>query len=134
MPQYKELGIKEVSITEATIMQPIDIQSRFSQTIQTHNAVSVAAGATNTSVTWVDCAGFDSVSVTLLNEAVVISNGSISWSHDGNNTHGIETIMTNNTDRYRVTRTTVKARYAKLNIQNSDTSARTMSTWLYLIT
>lgn len=118
----------------ATIMQPVDIQSRFSQTIQTQNAVSVAANGGAAYSAWVDCAGFDSISVTLVNDAATSCGVTIFWSNDGANDQGPETMLAQAAARYRIARTTVKARYVRISPYNSDTIAHTMSTWTYLIT
>jgi hypothetical protein len=40
----------DISLKESQIIQPVDVQSRYSQTIQTHNAVSVGASASTTRV------------------------------------------------------------------------------------
>jgi hypothetical protein len=121
-----------VSITTANPL-PINIQSRYSQTIQTHNAVSIGASQWSTSTTWIDCDGFDKIAFTLLNDAIVTSSGNILWSNDGVAQHGeeVSVLATNNLIR-KTGITDVKARYAKLSINNGDASAHTISAWAYL--
>jgi hypothetical protein len=112
-------------------IMPIDIQSRYAQTIQTHNAVSVATTATSAS-SWIDCDGFDKIAGTLKNDATTTSNITIDWSNDGATVHGTENIIVNGTGTTRAGIQDVKARYARISVYNGDTVSHTMSAWIYL--
>jgi hypothetical protein len=110
------------------------IQSKYSKTVQTHSAVSIALSAWNTSATWIDCDGFDKIALTLLNDAATGSTVNVLWSHDGVTQQGEDSsvITTGNLIR-KAGVTDVKARYAKVSINNADaTAAHVMSAWAYL--
>jgi hypothetical protein len=121
-----------VKTSSSDIIQPVDIQSRLQTTIQTHNAVSVAAGSTSQSA-WIDCAGYDKIALNLKNDASTSSLGHIYWSTDGVNAHGFDnSVLPSNTTSVKSGITDVKARYARIDIHNGDTVAHTMSAWAYL--
>lgn len=141
--QYNDDGTVSqlVSITEAAAngsglgvttgdILPVDIQSRYAQTIQTHNAVSVATGWSNG--LWQDADGFDKVAVTLKNDASTSNTANIEWSNDGVAIQGVETIIANSTTNNRSAITEIKMRYFRVNIYNGDAVAHTMSAWAYL--
>jgi hypothetical protein len=122
----------DISLKESQIIQPVDVQARYGQTIQTHNAVSVGANGTSDSV-WIDCGGFDKLAITLLNDANAESLMFASWSNDGINTHGYETVGAKSVIKQNQGEVPVKARYVKVRIQNYDaTVSHTMSAWAYL--
>jgi hypothetical protein len=111
--------------------QPIEIKTRVQNTVQTHNAVSVAAGATSTSA-WVDSSGFNEVAITLLNDAATSNKLDIEWSNDGTNVQGLESVLVGSTESKRVANTSIKSRYFRTLVTNSDTVAHTLSAWSYL--
>lgn len=118
--------------TGSDFIQPIDIQSRLAQTIQTHNAVSVVA-SNYSSGSWIDCDGFDKLAITFSNDAATASFVDVSWSNDGTNTHANDSsVVANNSVQRKTGIVDIKARYAKLTINNLDTVAHTMSAWAYL--
>jgi hypothetical protein len=121
----------DVTVAESTILQPVDIQARYSQTIQTHNAVSVGANGWGAS-SWIDCNGFDKLALTLLNDASTASKAVIHWSHDGITHHGETSILSSEATAKRTSITDVQARYARININNADTVSHIMSAWVYL--
>lgn len=127
-------GTIQVNIVGTDIMQPIDIQSHYQQTIQTHTGAMVAPNGTSLSAVWVDTSGFDRIGVTLLNDANASSRLHIHWSNDGITTHGFDVdICPASTYRQRAGETTAKARYMKIEVQNADTTTpHTMSAWAYL--
>jgi hypothetical protein len=114
---------------ESQYIQPVDVQARYSQTIQTHNAVSVGASSWSLG-SWVEVSGFDKLGVTVLNDAVTNNSFTVHWSNDGTNQHGQESVSPS-ADKYRASEISVKAKYVKLNLKNDDTIAHTMSAWLY---
>jgi hypothetical protein len=104
----------------------------LTKTIQTQNAVNVALSGTSTG-TWIDCDGFDSLSVTFQSDAAVNNTIDIHWSNDGTTQHAFETILTSQASAQRAARTTIKARYARVKLTNGDAgSAHIMSCWVYL--
>jgi hypothetical protein len=117
-------------LTGSNIKQPTDLQARLQTTIQTHNAVSVAASAWSSSA-WIDMDGFDRVAITMLNDASTTSSITIDWSNDGTTIHGNESAG-NDTKKQRAVEYAIKARYARINLNNGDTVAHTMSAWAYL--
>jgi hypothetical protein len=133
MKEYSKKQLNSVSIEESTIQVPIDQQTTYSQTIQTHNAVSVGASSWSDGV-WVDCNGFDKIGITVKNDAGTSNSLHVLWSNDGINRQGVDTsVFASDPSSERVGETTVKARYIKLRVINDDAnSAHTMSTWAYL--
>jgi hypothetical protein len=114
------------------IIQPVEIQSRYAQTVQTHNAVSVALSGTSNGI-WIDCDGFDKVSATLINDASANSSLLIHWSNDGSTLHGVDTIIGASTQQQKSGIIETRARYARIQCFNQDaTLAHTMSAWVYL--
>jgi hypothetical protein len=130
-PLHGSGNASDVKLTGSIIQQPVDIQSRLQTTIQTHNAVSVAASGFSAS-SWIDCEGFDKLAGTMMNDASTNSYVSVFWSNDGVNTHGNELVFSTNTLNLKYFETPIKSRYARLVIGNSDTVAHTMSAWAYL--
>lgn len=120
------------TLTGSIVIQPIDIQSRLASTIQTHNAVSVGATSGNSQGSWFDCDGFTDIAINLMNDAGTANQVNIDWSTDGTNQHGSETPLGSSPLRYRSAVTSIKARYARVTLFNTDASAHTMSAWAYL--
>ncbi len=126
-------GSQNVSLVSSNVAQPVDIQARLSQTIQTHNAVSVALSG-NSQSAWLDCDGFDKIAFSLINDASTNSSMDVYWSNDGTNIHATERVIATGagTNRQPV-ETGTKARYYKVRINNEDAAlAHTMSAWAYL--
>jgi hypothetical protein len=124
------------TLTGSNIAQPVDIQARLSQTIQTHSGVSVAPSgnsAGNYASTWIDCDGFDKIGITLNNDAATSSNIDIYWSNDNSAIHGREqNVIPSGTLAIRAGITDVKARYARVYVFNNDAAPHTFSAWAYL--
>ncbi len=122
-----------VELDSSDIMQPVDVQSHYQQTIQTHNGVTVAASGWNIGSSWIDCAGFDKIAITMLCDSLTINTSAfLYWSDDGSTIQGGETIITP-ASNFRAACTDIKARYAKLSIGNGDdAAAHVMSAWSYL--
>lgn len=127
-----EKNPQPVQLLGSDIQVPVDIQSRYAQTIQTHAGTMVAPVSSSIPTTWIDCNGFDSISVTLLNDAATTTVGNIQWSHDGVNRHGDDSIFAPASTQRRTATTTIKARYAKLHLDNNDAAPHTFSAWVYL--
>jgi hypothetical protein len=121
-----------VKTSSSDIIQPVDLQSRLQTIIQSHNAVSLAAGALSDSATWIDCNGYDEIVVTFLNDAATSATTHILWSNDGTNLHGISRGTASSNKEHDPKLLPVGARYAKVRLANNDTVAHTMSAWTYL--
>jgi len=125
-------GVLKIKIDSTDVQLPVQIQSRLNSLVQTHNNVLVAPNTSNTSSGWVDCSKFDKVSLTLMNDASVNSLVTLIWSHDQSTYQGEETLLNTATGARRSATTDVKASYVKVFFNNSDASAHTISTWLFL--
>lgn len=122
-------NIQDVSIAGSTVQIPVDFQSRYSSTTQTHNAVSVTANSSSLYSTWIDLNGFGSAEFTALNDADTENSVIALWSNDGTNQHGREVVVMG-TARYKTGFIPKKARYLKVELYNPDTIAHTMSAWV----
>jgi hypothetical protein len=126
-------GSAYVSLTESQIKVPVDMQAKYQTTIQTHNAVSVAANGGSSSSVFYDTNGFDKIAVTVLNDAGTTSQVDVQWSNDGTNWHATETIIASGTSQRKSGSMDTRARYVRAVLYNQDTSAaHVMSAWLYL--
>jgi hypothetical protein len=114
------------------IIQPVEVQSHYASTVQTHNAVSVPANNSSRMTTFIDCDGFDKVSITLSNDSATASYISLIWSNDGVSNHGLEDNLASNALQQKAYLTDVKSRYLKVQVANTDTVAHTISAWAYL--
>jgi hypothetical protein len=123
-------GAMSTNLASTDIMQPVDIQSHYQTTIQTHSGMMIAPSAASTS-SWVDTNGFDRIALTLLNDAATTSVSQFVWSHDGTTQHGIDDVVTS-TSKWKTYEAATKARYVRVYVSNSDTAAHTMSAWVYL--
>jgi hypothetical protein len=124
----------DATLMGSNIINPVDIQARYSQTIQTHNAVSVGVSSASNSA-WIDCNGFSDVAISFVNDAATNMNLELRWSHDGVTDHGWELAVITGNQQKKSIQTSVKARYLRVIIANLDTVgniAHTMSTWTYL--
>jgi len=137
MPKYfEDLGndvlARLIKILDVDGMLPTDAQYRRADTVQTQNAVSIAANG-NSIGSWIDCDGYSDVAVTLFNDAITNSRLIIHWSNDGITKHGSEIMLATGPDKERAAQVPTKARYFRMAIDNQDAgSAHTMSCWAYL--
>jgi hypothetical protein len=124
-------GALGVDVKSSQIIQPVDVQARYSQTIQTHNAVSVPT-LTLSVGTWIDAGGFDKLAYTAKTDVASHSwEVSIEWSHDGVSVAAVEYGgVTSN--QYKLSELSTKARYARLRIYNNDAVTHVMSMWAHL--
>ena len=122
------------SIESSNIMQPVDIQSHYQQTVQTHTGAMIAPGVWSTPSTWVDCAGFDNVALNMSNDATTATRVHMLWSNDGVTGIGTDYDVLPNASGYQTRSAIVgtKARYCKPSILNGDAAPHTMSAWVYL--
>lgn len=121
-----------VQIAGSSIMQPVDIQNHLQTTIQTHNAVSVAAGATSSGA-WIDSNGYDKVAVNVKSDASTTYNVNVDWSTDGGTTQtGSTTVVASSASFTKTGIVDTQARYLRVTIVSGDVAAHTMSAWAYL--
>jgi hypothetical protein len=107
------------------------ISKRNQTTIQTQNAVNIAASGSSVS-SFIDCDGFDKVGTTSTCDAATASTLQLVWSNDGVNNHYYETISTASATS-KGGLTDIKARYVKVNLINGDAgAAHVMSAWILL--
>jgi hypothetical protein len=130
------MPIPEVSVQfdQANAIMPVDVQNHLTQTIQTHNAVSIAlsTGSYGTNSTFYSCDGFFNLSAILKNDASTSASISVDWSFDGTNLAYSELIKSDSNNQKGGT-TDIKAPYFRIYANNGDaTLAHTMSAWAYL--
>lgn len=119
------------TLTGSIVAQPVDVQARYSKTIQTHSGVTLAPSAGNIGA-WIDCEGFNELAITLMNDATASSYVNVHWSNDNANAHGEDSQVMQGTSRYKSGNIAVKARYARFLVYNSDATPHSMSVWAYL--
>lgn len=126
-------GSLGVTVKESDVMVGVDIQGKYTKTVQTHTAVTVPATTGYNTSAWIDTEGFDKISIALLNDASTANSASIAWSHDGVTVHGNETnVLPSNTTNQKIAVTEVKARFCRVIVYNTDASVHVMSAWAYL--
>ena len=122
-----------VQLSGSDIQVPVDIQSRYAQTIQTQAGTMLPPTTGTATGVWVDCSCFDKMGITFLYESVTASAGDLQWSNDGVTAHGQEiNAIVGGTANRKQGITDVKARYARLILFNTDAAPHTMSAWIYL--
>lgn len=102
------------------------------KSIQTHNGVTINAGAWSIPTTWVDLAGFTTLNFCIKNDASFGSGVEMMWSNDNQTTIGDEAITVNRNGQYTHGDAKIRARYCKLSFSNQDTASHVFSAWLYL--
>lgn len=127
-------GQVQAQVTSSDIMQPIDIQSHYQQTIQTQSASMIAPSGYSIPATYLDSNGFDKIAISLVNDATTACGVHVYWSHDGTTLHGADYgLLPNAVRKDGVAIADTKARYFKVVLVNYDTTApHTMSAWAYL--
>lgn len=113
------------------IIQPVEVQSKYAITVQTHNAVSVGASSWSYS-SWIDTDGFDKVGVKMKNDASTPTALNVQWSDDAVSVMYDEGIVLSGTSNTKGAIADIKGRYARVGILNNDTAAHTVSSSLYL--
>jgi hypothetical protein len=112
---------------------PVNVSYHESTTIQTHNAVSVAATGASTESSWHDASGYTQLNMTMLCDANVSTYAYVFWSNDGVSQHGLDNIIASGVKLYGSGTISVRARYFKLQVGNNDAASHTMSAWAYLL-
>jgi hypothetical protein len=119
------------NITGSDVMQPVDIQSHYQTTVQTHTGAMIAPSGATSSGTYIDAAGFQEIGVTATIDAAVMTEVHLHWSNDGINIHGLEMFPASNPTS-KAYSTATKGRYFRVVLKNNDAAARTMSAWAFL--
>lgn len=132
----KELFVTDnpakIGVSESEIIIPVDIQTRYAQTIQTHNAVSVVASG-NSSSPWFDCSGFDKIAVMGQSNQALNWGIEIHWSDDSSSQRGLETLIAPSPANSKIQITDVKAKFFRVVVKNTDaTTSQIISTYTYL--
>jgi hypothetical protein len=111
---------------------PVDIQSRFSETIPTHSGVVVAPTVSNDGA-WFLCDGYDKLVVRAKSSAALNWEIQIWWSDDNGLTScGID-FLGGGTANNRIHRMDVGAKYARVTLKNADaTTPQTLTGVSYL--
>lgn len=123
----------KVKLSGSDVQVPIDIQYRAAQTIQTHNAVSVALSSNSIEATWHDADGYDKIAATLFVDANINCQIDIQWSNDGSTWQATDALIVAGVANRRSGIIDVRARYFKFQVYNNDAAlAHTMSAWAYL--
>jgi len=130
--QFTKENPAKVSLADSDIQVPMQKQSILTKLVQVHNNVLIAPNTWNISTGWIDCSKFDKLGITFLNDASTSSAVSVLWSNDQSVSHGEEATLTPASVLRRASVVDVKAPYVKLSIQNADTVAHTVSSWIYL--
>jgi hypothetical protein len=136
-PRLREMvksNPKSVKISESEIAVPIDEQSNYSQTIQTHANAVVPATNGESNGAWIDCDGFDKMAVSMTTSSSSGNTGCyVHWSNDGTNIHGTETVLSPAQALIHSTKIVdVKTRYVRVVATNTHTTPITVNTWTYL--
>lgn len=127
-----------VKTIASDIKAPVEIQGHLTQTVQTHNAVSVAASGSSTSAQSVSCEGFSTVNISIKSDVSHNGRFQILWSYDNVTFNLFELpsgtyIINSGTYGDRFADLPVRAPYFKLYLENQDAgAAHTMSAWAYL--
>lgn len=114
------------------IQNPTEIQSRRTQTIQTHNAVSVPATTGQSASSWYQSDGYDKIAVGSFGDVSYSGSIQIGWSSDGITVNFYDIVQATSTTTTKGGIVDVKMPYFRVIVLNADTSARTVSTWAYL--
>lgn len=128
----KSAGDFSVGISSSEIMQPVDIQSHYQQTIQGHVGVTIPPESYSSSV-WIDTAGFNELAISVQCASSQSHAMTTDWSFDGVNPQGFESVKDLPSAGTRMTVSIpTKARYIKFNVRNNLTTPNTVSSWVYL--
>jgi len=127
-------GLTHGAIIEGSdVMQPIEIQGSLTQTIQTHNALSIGANAWSSS-SWIDATGFSKICATA---SMVSGTGMtivVDFSHDGVNYFSGVTVYDSTGNSFAPsTDMPISAKYVRVGVKNKDaTNAKTTSAYAFL--
>lgn len=134
-----ENAMQSVIVANSNIQQPIDIQSRYSLSVQTHSNKSINSqwGDYGADV-WIDTDGFANVGLSIGANNFHDFYVDIAWSNDGINVRGLSNAVIPSGNNYKYASLTsplpVQGRYCKVLITNKSTSAKTYNAWVYLTT
>jgi len=125
-------GILKVKIDSSDIQLPIQIQSRLTSVVQSHNNVLIPPTTWSESTGWFDCSKFDKLALSIANDANVSSQAQVIWSFDQNGRHGLDTIIPTGTSQQKSGITDIKAPYCKISVKNDDSASHTVNVNIFL--
>lgn len=123
---------RNIKVVGSDVMQPVELQGSLSQTVQTHNAVSIPANGWSSSG-WMDATGFSKVSATA---SMVSGTGMtvvVDFSHDGiNYFSGVTVYDSTGTTFAPSTDMPIAAKFVRVGVKNKDaTNAKTTSAYAF---
>lgn len=127
-------GLTHGAIMEGSDVQlPVEIQGRATQTIQSHNAVSIPANGWNSS-SWFDVSAYDKVAVSANMTSGTGMTLNVDFSHDGVNFFANSySIFYDGTQPSPAFEIPVMSKFVRVSIKNKDaTNAKTTSAYLFL--
>lgn len=107
---------------------------RNQDTIKTHDNVTIASanGGYGSSGNFVSCDGYETLALSLLNDASTNSTISVDWSNDGTIANIANEVLVADTKNVKSGITTVKGSYFRVFIWNSDTVSHVFNAYAYL--
>jgi hypothetical protein len=114
-------GALDTNLKSSEIVQPSDLQARYSRSITTHNAVSIN-GTTNALSTWQRVEGFDRLTLLIKGNFV---EASLNWSSDGVSTDVTESLGSTTPISVEIASTWVQ-------VKVTTASAETVTSKIYL--
>jgi hypothetical protein len=127
-------GLTHGAIMESSDIQlPVEIQGSMSQTIQTHNALSIPANSWSSS-SYIEATGFSKICVTANMASGTGMSVVVDFSHDGVNYFSGVTIYDSTGATFAPsTEIPISAKYFRVGIKNKDASnAKTTSAYAFL--
>jgi hypothetical protein len=127
-------GAINTNVKSSDIIQPVDIQSRYAQTVQAHNTVNIPAYDRSYSQ-WIDVSGFNEIEITTIGQGDIF-DCYIEFSHDTNRVVFTDAFSYNNEgsqiDSEGAFSQKVRTRYVRVIIMNPSSGVLVSSSWLYL--
>jgi hypothetical protein len=128
-------GAAQVTLAGSNVIQPMDIQARYAQTIQTHSVVNIPAYDRSYSQ-WVDVSGFNEIEISAIGQGDIF-DCYIEFSHDTNRVVMSDAYSYHHEgsqiDSEGGFSQKVKTRYVRIVIMNgSNSGVLVASSWLYL--
>jgi hypothetical protein len=127
-------GSAQVTLAGSNVINPVDIQARYAQTIQPHSVVNIPAYERSYSQ-WIDVSGFNEIEISVIGEGDVF-DCYIEFSHDANRVVYSDAYSYHHDggqiDLEGTFSQKVKTRYVRLIIMNGQSGTLVSSSWLYL--
>jgi hypothetical protein len=127
-------GAANVILNGSNVINPVDIQARYSQTIQTHSVVNIPDYDRSYSQ-WIDVSGFNEIEITAIGEGEPF-DCYIEFSHDANRIVFTDAFSYHTEggqiDSEGGFSQKVRTRYIRIIIMNGAPGVLVSSSWLYL--